>query len=341
MNKKIIVTVDGGGIRGIVPATILMFLEEIIRKRLQNESFKISKFIDFLGGTSTGSIVTSLMSITDENGEPKYSMSEIMEMYMALGPKVFKKSFWHKIKTLWGLTGPSFQSSNIEGYLKEMYGDVKMKDIKIPCLFTAYDIDKRRIHIFTNKDKSGKYGEYLIRDIVRGSTSIPAYFSPAHFSVNEDENTLVDGGVFANNPALVTLMEISKTPFGGKSPGILTPNDVIFISFGTGEANLKKFPYNKVKGWGFTKWLFPVLDVLLSSSKDSVNYQMNGIFSSYNQKDNFIRIDPPLKFSKEAPTNASEENINNLLKDSFEYINSNKESLFELAERIIENKVEG
>ena len=336
---KIILAIDGGGIRGIVPAVILDYLEKKIQEISHDKRIRIGSLIDLVAGTSTGSIVGSMMLLPCEKqpDKPKYTMDQIAQMYIDMGPGVFKSHFFHNIKTLWGLFGPKFPASNIEAPLFQMMDHYRMKDLVKPCLFNAYDIDKRIVNVFTNNDDGKKYADYYVKDIVRGSTSIPAYFPPAYFNQGMDYNTLIDGGVFANNPSMIAYIEASKTLFNEK-PKIL-PHELMVISLGTGLSMKKQYPESKAKKWGMIKWVFPILDVLLSASSDVVDYEMKKLYEAYERSDNYIRINPPLHYSTATSTDASKENITNLIKDVKQYIKENKTYLNTLAHQICDSSL--
>jgi uncharacterized protein len=335
---KILLTIDGGGIRGLVPAAILDYLEKRIQEFQGDKKIRIGKLVDLVAGTSTGSIVGSLSILPCDKDPktPKYTMEEIINLYIGMGPQVFKEHFWHNVKTLWGLIGPKFPASNIENPLLQIEGFTKMKDLVKPCLFTGYDIDRRRVNIYTNADEGKKYGEYYLKDIIRGSTAIPAYFPPAYFRDGIDIHTIVDGGVFANNPSMVTYIEASKTWFDGKKPKDLSPKDLLVISLGTGAGKRKRYDYNKAKRFGKIQWVLPIIDVLLSGSSDVVDYEMDKLFKAYKKPENYLRINPPLHYSTAPSTDASKENIENLLKDVKTYIENNQDFLDELARRIMQ-----
>ena len=339
---NIILAIDGGGIRGLVPAAILDYIEKKINHIKESKTIKIGSCMDLVGGTSTGSIVGSLMLLPcpEKPGIPKYTMEQITQMYIDMGPDIFKSHFWHNVKTLWGLFGPKFPASNVEPDLLQMMGHHKLKDLVKPCLFNAYDIDKRRVNIYTNHDDGQKYSDYYVKDVIRGSTSIPAYFSPAHFKVGIEENTLVDGGVFANNPSMVSYIEAIKEVGKQKGKGRRkSPHNILVISMGTGMSKRKPYPYKKSKKWGMVKWVFPILDILLAGSSDVVDYEMERLFQAYNASDNYIRINPPLHYSTAPSTDASKENITNLLRDSAAYIKENQTFLDDLAQRICDTCV--
>lgn len=336
---KVILSIDGGGIRGIIPAAILNYLETRIQAIRDDSRIRIANLVDLVSGTSTGSIIGSLMLIPDKSGtHPLYSMNEILQMYIQLGPDVFHKNKWHDFKTLWGLVGPKYPESNIEGPLIQMVDHYKLGDLIKPCAFTGYDIEQRRVNIYTNKDRNRKYEDYYVKDVVRGSTSIPAFFRPAYFQEGTDLNTIIDGGVFANNPSLVAYVEASKTLFDDKGVKSLNPHQMIVLSFGTGAGQRTKYPYGKTKRWGAAQWFFPILNILLSGSSDIVDYQMKKLFEAYDRPDNYKRINPPLIHSDSPSTDGSFENITKLLMDANDYIEENKEYLNVLAREICDLK---
>ena len=333
---KVILSIDGGGIRGIVPAAILDYIERKIQEIQGDNRIRIGNLMDLVAGTSTGSIVGSLMLLpSDTSPWAKYTMKEIVDLYFSLGQVVFKPDFKHNIKTIWGLIGPKFPASNIENPLLLQYEHYKLKDLVRPCLFTGYDIDKRVVNVYTNMDIDHKYAEYYVKDIVRGSTAIPSYFPPAYFKEGIDVNTIVDGGVFAGNPSMMAYIEAFKTIFGqADNVAELNPNQVLLISMGTGFAPRTKYTYNEAKRWGKAQWLSPILNVMTSAVTDITDYEMSMVFKSVLRSDNYKRINPPLTHSVQPSTDASKENMTNLLKDAKDYIENNKEYLNLIAHEI-------
>ena len=333
---KVIISIDGGGIRGIVTAAILDYIERKIQEIQGDNRIRIGNLVDLVAGTSTGSIVGALMLVPAETSPwAKYTMKEVIDLYFNLGTEVFKPSTKNNLKTLWGLIGPQFPASNIDNPLLSQFNHYKLKDLIKPCLFTGYDIDRRTVNIYTNSDKDRKYAEYYVKDIIRGSTAIPSVFPPAYFKEGIDINTIVDGGVFAGNPSMIAYIEAFKTLFG-KMDNVanLDPNQVLMISLGTGKSQRVSYPFNTVKRWGKAQWLMPVLDVLLSSNTDTVDYEMCMMFKAVLRNDNYKRINPPLTHNVQPATVATKENMLNLLKDANDYIDTNKAYLDLIAHEI-------
>lgn len=344
MAKVRVLSIDGGGVRGIIPATLLAYMENKLIERTGNPDTRISDFFDFAAGTSTGSIIAAMAITPEEKDKPPRKMDEVVQLYFDLASKVFHKSTKRNIKTLWGLIGPKYSVKSLDNILLEKLDHWRLNELKLPCAFTGYDTAKRMPVIYTNRDDKEKYGDYFIKDVVRGSTSIPSIFKPAHFRDGVDINTIIDGGVFANNPSMVAYIEMLKTKeiiekFVKTEEGAqvkqINPCEVIVISFGTGKGRVKTYPYDKIKGWGMLRWFSPVLNILLQGMSDVTDYEMRKLFSVWDADCNYFRINPDIRIASGDGQDASAENMRNLHQDALNYISANRKFFDDLVERLI------
>jgi patatin-like phospholipase/acyl hydrolase len=274
------------------------------------------------------------MLVPNEKGTPKYYMGDIIDLYYKFGSDIFTANTQTKIKSLWGLIGPKYPSKNIENTFLETFDHYKISELLKPCLFTAYDITERRANIYTNFDENKKYKDMFIKDIVRGSTCVPSFFPPAYFTDNTYIHTIVDGGVYAANPSMVTYVEISKTWFGGQQSKLYTPKDVTFVSLGTGLINDKSYTYKKTKKWGKAQWMIPAIDIMMSSQCETVNYEIGKLFDGWGASDNYHRLEPNLVFGNYSFIDASEKNLDNLVQDTKNYIMEHHDELDTLAKKL-------
>lgn len=129
---KYILSVDGGGIRGIIPAIILAKIENRTRK-------PISEIFDLMAGTSTGGIVVAGLCKKDEKGKPQYSANDLVDLYQEYGPYIFKSSFLRRSIFSW-LNGAQYPYQNIESVLHKYFGDDTLKNTLSNVLITSYDI---------------------------------------------------------------------------------------------------------------------------------------------------------------------------------------------------------
>lgn len=329
--KVRILSIDGGGMRGIIPAAILAYLETKIQEYSKRPTAHIADCFDFIAGTSTGSITAACMLLPNEKGKTKYSMNNIVDFYIRLGPEIFNIPKRYKFKTLWGFTGPLIPEENVEKTYLHIFGHHKLKDLVKPVLFPAYDIDKKEVIIYTSSDKAHKYGDFFIKDIIRGTTAVPFIFRPGYFRNGVDIHTIIDGGLIANNPSIITMIEAYKNGY--------SPNDMIFISLGTGVSkHLYRYKFSEAKQWGKIKWFLPLIDIVKSANIDTTSYTLEKVFDHHHVANNYFRINPSIQYASRNQYDYSKENIQNLLKDAEDYIEENKEYLDEIARNLFECK---
>ena len=290
MKKIRILSIDGGGIRGIIPATILVTFEKMLKERSGNKNARITDYVDLIAGTSTGGILAVLYLCPDlVNGKrPRYDGDEALKFYMEKGPTIFKKNLWHSINSLCGLTNAKYNNKNYLQVLDEVVGDTKLSELLKPCLIPAYDIERRNAVFFNQMDyRKGNKGDFYIKDVVQATSAAPTYFEPAYIrNSNGEAYSLIDGGVFANNPTLCAYAEGSKLCEG---------MDITYsiLSLGTG-TSLHSYPYKKARRWGGAGWIRPLFSILLGGVAETVDYQVDIMEQSGKDVKEYLRIQPKL-----------------------------------------------
>ncbi|MBX9850505.1 MAG: patatin-like phospholipase family protein [Cytophagaceae bacterium] len=305
-----ILSIDGGGIRGIIPGQILIQLEKIIQKKTGNPDARIADYFDFFAGTSTGGILTCILLCPDEKSRPLFTAEQAVNLYLQKGGAIFKRTALKNFLSLGGLSDEKYNEDALEKSLNEYFKTTKLSQLLKPCLIPAYEIDRRYAHFFTQHDAQTKPGyDFLIKDVARATSAAPTYFEAAKIkSTSEVAYTLVDGGVFANNPAMCAFCEVSDL-FKKDKP--LPIENMLMLSLGTG--NVKKpYAYNAAKNWGAIGWVRPVIDIMMSGVSETVEYQLGKLFDSQGRKDQYLRINPDLGHANSDMDDASLKNLNAL-----------------------------
>lgn len=344
MKKIRILSVDGGGIRGIIPGTILAQLEKILNK-FDGTNRKIGEYFDMVAGTSTGGILACLYLTPDGNGKAKYTAAEALDLYLNKGHVIFDRTFMEKILSAGGIIRQKYDDEPIYELLTEYFGDETIANFIRPSLITSYEITDRKAVFFTSADAhEDAMNNFFIRDAARATSAAPTYFPPAHItSMNGEKFTLVDGGMFANNPALCAYAEARKTNFSvllndKDKKDKPTAADMIIVSLGTGSVK-KSYHYDDFKNAGEIKWLEPVIDILMSGNSETVAYQLTQMYLTLElqfQK-NYYRLEPGLKEACSEMDIATEENIGNLYQAGLTYVHNNVDQLEAIAHDILEN----
>lgn len=337
MKKKVrILTIDGGGIRGIIPAVILSYIEEQIQYKTNNPNAVLADYFDMIAGTSTGGILTCiylLPPLPDDTKSSRYFAREAVDFYKNHAKDIFDKNFW-SIKSA---VGPKYKVKGFEKVLREKMGDAKLSDMPKPCLVTAYDISLRcALFMCSHSAKASPYKDYYIRDVARATSAAPTYFEPAKVTSGAGAvNYLVDGAMFANNATMCTLIETRKVNFPDNPMPAF--GDLLVVSLGTGKV-VKKYDYDKAKGWGALGWMFPVIDILMSASPEVVHYQAQKLFESKGCIGNYIRIDPPLGMAQPEMDDVSDKNLKDLENAGKNYVSQNTGYLDNLVDMLINNE---
>ena len=294
-NKKMtrILSIDGGGIRGIIPGQILVILEEKLKARTGNDNVRIADYFDLIAGTSTGGILTCAYLTPGENSpgqelRPKFNASQVVDLYLNRGGEIFSVPFSHKLRTMGGVLDEMYPVSHLEKALDDYFGNTRLSELLKPCLITSYDIKRRQGHFFTQHDAIKRKGwDYTVKEVARATSAAPTYFECSDIkSVSEVSYPLIDGGVFVNNPTLCAFAEVYneyKT----------APANMAILSLGTGYSK-KEYDYDKAKDWGMIQWVKPLIDIMMSGVSEVVDFQLRQIFDAVGAQNQYLRINTEL-----------------------------------------------
>lgn len=307
-----ILSIDGGGIKGIIPGMVLVEMEKRLKERTGNPEAYIGEYFDFFAGTSTGGILTCLLLCPSKENpkKPRFSAQEALNLYIDNGSKIFSTKGIKRFFADIGWTSEKYNANVLEKILSDYFGNVKLSQLIKPCIITAYNIELRKAHFFRQKvaKTRGDSRDFYVRDVCRATSAAPTYFSVAEIhSLAGVRYPLLDGGIFATNPSLSAFVEIKK------NPEELIPTDVYILSLGTG-ASKKSYDSDELKD---TKALFVVpalLDMMMSGATETSHFYMKQIFSFLGIPDHYLRLEPRnLQSVDEKLDAASPKNISKLI----------------------------
>ena len=134
-----ILSIDGGGIRGIIPGQILVEFEKELKRRSGNDNTRIADCFDLIAGTSTGGILACIYLCPDPDNpsRPRFSAQEAVNLYLENGDEIFDIGLWHKITSLGGLADEKYPSDGLEDALEDYLGELRLSQLLKPCLITA------------------------------------------------------------------------------------------------------------------------------------------------------------------------------------------------------------
>lgn len=214
-----VLSIDGGGIRGIIPGIILGFLESELQK-LDGDHVRLADYFDVIAGTSTGGLVTAMLTAPDENNRPLYAAKDIKNFYLEHTPKIFPQNkcwnlFSSMVKFTRTLFGPQYNGKYLHRLIREKLGETKLHQTLTNVVIPAFDIKRLQPTIFSSFQlKKRPDLNASLSDICISTSAAPTYL-PAHSFETKTHHgvskfDLIDGGVAANNPALVAMAEVTN-----------------------------------------------------------------------------------------------------------------------------------
>ncbi|MDG2460841.1 MAG: patatin-like phospholipase family protein [Luminiphilus sp.] len=287
MTKRVL-AIDGGGIRGIIPALVVAQIERKMRK-------PASELFDLMVGTSTGGILALGLSRPGIGRPAQFSARRVVKLYEDHGATIFEHSLWRKLRTAGGILEEAYSHENLEAVLAHYFADATLQDCELPIMVTSYDIHNRKT-VFL-KSWHSEHMKVFCRDAARATSAAPTYFEPKPLDAGSTQHILIDGGIFMNSPSVSAYAEARK----------LFPQDEIkLLSLGTGELT-RPIPYHQAKTWGSALWVISLLDCIFDGASKAADYQMRLFLG-----EDYQRLQIPLHYASDDMDDASKGNIRNL-----------------------------
>jgi uncharacterized protein len=312
-----ILSMDGGGIRGVIPMLVLEKIEAVTGKA-------VSELFDLIAGTSTGAMIGMLMSVPRDDGRPRWTAHESVNFFAERGRQLFPRSPRHLLRAGEGLLEEKYEASGIEKFAEELYGERMLSEALTEVIVSGYSLEERK-PIFFKRAKARRDPRYDLpmRSVARAATAAPTYFSPARIEIGDqgDYLAVVDGGVFSNNPAMSAYVEARR----------LWPEaEISVLSLGTGELT-NRIPYDSAKHWGAAKWARPLLQITLDGSNHAIDYQLKHLLGP----GRYTRLQPMLTEGGSHLDDASKDNLRTLRLTAQRQIEHHKDAISEICERLI------
>lgn len=338
--KHFVLSIDGGGVRGLIPLRVLESLESRMAHR--GVTGPMHTYFDLMCGTSTGGLIVAGLSAPKPGGtrgEAAATIADLRKFYEQEARDIFTNSLGHRFARMltnpFGLFDETYDARPLEKLLKDRFGWTSMASALTHLVLTAYDIEHRKAVFMTNgvQKDGGRPDDYYFWQAVRATTAAPSYFEPAKIEnlTRAREEALIDGGVFMNDPAIAAYIEARKLGWAAE--------DIVIISLGTGRAPERAFPYNEAAGWGALGWMqpskgVPLLSILGDGQSQTASYQADCLFTDLGEA-RYLRIDGEINAESEVMDNARPGNIIALNGAADKIIRDQTVLLDEIAEMLI------
>ena len=258
-----ILSLDGGGIRGLIPAIALGRLAEALGVR----GASLADRFHLVAGTSTGGIMAAGLCAP---GGLRHDPKQLAELYTAHGATIFPPGAWGRRNPL---AECKYDPAPLEQVLEDRLGELQLSEATPELMIPAWDLERARPKLFCSwRARLHGSEDFRLRDVARATSAAPTYFPPAivasldaNYDAAQRRYALVDGGVFANDPAALALAEARR----------LFPkaDRAMILSLGTG-ARINRIDGDKAQGFGALGWLPGLIDVFMDGASALAEHEL-------------------------------------------------------------------
>jgi hypothetical protein len=324
-----ILSIDGGGIRGIIPA---MVIKALLGDLKAHDAFHI------IAGTSTGGIIACGLARPNP-----ISIQDIINLYVDHGSEIFRKGL---IDWTHYVYGPRYSPTTLENYLASELGETYLSEVKdVELLVPSYAIGlpkenppgnscapmffrswQARGLLLDQDAKSDEY-DFKLESIARATSAAPTYFPPASIVNRAGQSfTMIDGGVFANNPTICAMVEACR---------LYHSTNFMLVSIGTGSEPIRINSSGAAR-WGDVFWALPMMSIFMAGNSQTVSVETDELLgnSHWRLDVSLTTTTPEGETVKPDMDDASPENIRALVDKANQLIDSNRDRINELAKEL-------
>ncbi len=277
-----VLSIDGGGIRGLIPALVLAEIEHRSGKRAY-------ELFDLIAGTSTGGILACALCAPDA-----LPAEQLVGLYVEEGPNIFDRSLWQRIRSAEGLLDEKYDSADLDRALERFLSDKRLAETRPDLIVPAYNMGDPGPYFFKSRKAREEGEDFTLAEVARATSAAPTYFEPFEL----EGQALVDGGVFAANPAMCAVAEVLR---------FQPAAEIALLSLGTGQRTRRR-SFAEVHDWGLVEWAKPILDVVFDGASDAVDYQLRHVLD----EKRYWRLQVELTRASDDLDDASERNLREL-----------------------------
>jgi uncharacterized protein len=310
-----ILAIDGGGIRGLIPAVVLAELERRTGRR-------IADLFDLIAGTSPGGILAcGLTRPASDGAGPAFTAADLIGLYESEGPEIFHRSLVKRITSGDGYVDERYDDTGLNAALGRYLDGTRLSEAVTDLFITAYEIERRQAFFFrSSRARTDPTYDFTFVDAARATAAAPTYFEPARVRdvAGAAGYALIDGGVFALNPAMVAYAELAAAGRAGEID--------LVVSLGTG-SNTRRLPYEQVRGWGQLEWARPLIDVVFDGVAQTVDFELGQLLP----EGRYVRFQIDLTVASDDLDDASDRNLEALRREGARLVETRSEDLDRVA----------
>ncbi|XVF83247.1 hypothetical protein PTKIN_Ptkin16aG0119700 [Pterospermum kingtungense] len=296
--KICILSIDSGGMRGILCGKALAYLEHAFKSKSGNPNARIADFFDVAAGSGVGGIFTAMLFATRDSNRPIFNAEETWRFLADNGKKIYHRSGSSKnsgiLKRILKKGSTVSRSTGLEKAVKEAFTaggkSLTLKDTLKPVLIPCYDLSSMGPFLFSRADalETDSF-DFPLWEVCRATSAEPSLFEPVLMRSVDGQTrcVAVDGGLAMSNPTAAAITHVlhNKQEF----PFVRGVEDLLVLSLGTGQLLEVSYDYEQVKNWRVKDWAKPMARISGDGSADSVDQAVAMAFGQC-RSSNYVRI---------------------------------------------------
>ncbi|KAM7273413.1 hypothetical protein ACFE04_028077 [Oxalis oulophora] len=294
--KICILTLDGGGMRGILSGKALSYLEQSLKSKSGNADARIADYFDVAAGSGVGGIFTAMLFASKDHERPIFNADDTWRFLAEQGKRIYRKGGYSK-RSLFkrilkssgsGKCGPG--TTGLEKSMRDAFLNLTLKDTLKPVLITCYDLSSTAPFLFSRADalETDSY-DFNLWEVCRATSAQPGVFEPVNMRSIDGHTkcVAVDGGLAMSNPTAAAITHVlhNKQEF----PFVRGVEDLLVLSLGTGQLLEVSCDYEQVKSWKVKDWARPMASISADGSADAVDQAVAMAFGQ-SKSSNYVRI---------------------------------------------------
>ncbi|XP_057817103.2 patatin-like protein 2 isoform X2 [Cryptomeria japonica] len=205
---RTILSIDGGGVRGLIPAQALEFLETKLQE-LDGPGARLADYFDIIAGTSTGGLMAAMITSPNGHNRPLFASKDLTNFYMKWLPHIFPQrttsSRFRQVKSFF--CGCKYSGQCLQMILNENIPSLRLSETITNVLIPTFDVKLQQPAIFsTFQAKENPLKNPFLKDVCIATSAAPTFLPPHYFTIHDQSSAsprsfhLIDGGIAANNP---------------------------------------------------------------------------------------------------------------------------------------------
>ncbi|KAJ0255371.1 Patatin-like protein 7 [Hirschfeldia incana] len=285
--KVCILSIDGGGMRGILPGKALAYLEHALNSKSGDPNARIADYFDVAAGSGIGGIYTAMLFGSRDGDRPIFKAEDTWQFLTknAKGLYGSSSSFLKRVMR----TGSS-GTGKLKRVMKESFSELTLKDTLKPVLIPCYDLKSSAPFLFSRADALETDGyDFRLWEVCRATWAEPGVFDPVEMKSVDGKTKCVaiGGGLAMSNPTAAAITHVlhNKQEF----PFVRGVEDLLVLSLGVGQLLDVSYEYDRIIKWTAKHWARPAALISNDGSADTVDQAVAMAFG-HCRSSNYVRI---------------------------------------------------